>query len=420
MKKTLFSSGLILFSILSILTWNSCVKLEFDEPPPTALCDWHATHTIAELKAKYTGADLVIQDSIIIEGVVIADDSSGNFYRELIVQDETAGIDVRFAVTDLYNDYPMGRQVFIFCKGLTLSNYNGVLQLGEIPEALMDDHICRGVKNKTVTPKTVAIADLDASYIHTLVRIENVQFDDGSAGVTYADPVNLLSVNLSLVECETDNAIIVRNSGYADFAAAITPTGSGAIEAVYSVYQSDQQLFIRHTRDVQMTDSRCEFLLNEGFTGVPDNQDLSLPGWTNVAVKGTRLWRGGSFSGNSFAQATAYQDSNPEMETWLITPYINLDTPKNLSFESAQAFFTHDGLTALISTDFSGNVATATWTPLSCTLATSGDANYDWVPSGTIDLSGYSGIAHVAFRYIGNKTSQTTTFRLDNVRITEQ
>ncbi len=416
MKKN-FLLPVLLFSLLA---FTGCVDLDFDAPPPAPPCEWQVTNTIAELKARYTGTEWLIDEPIIIEGVVVADDSSGNFYRALVIQDATAGIELRFAGTDLYNDYPVGRKMFVNCEGLLLPNYNGVLQLGEIQEALVEDHICRGPKNQVVEPQVVSIADLNASHIHTLIRLEDVQFDDGSAGVTYADAINLQSVNLMLGECDGENTIILRSSGYADFATAVTPTGSGSITAVYSVFQSDQQLFIRNTRDVQMTNPRCDKPLNETFSGVTNNQDISLAGWTNVAIKGTRLWRGGSFSGNNFAQATAFQDTNAEMETWLVTPPINLDTPKKLSFESAQAFFPHNGLSVLISTDFTGNVATATWTPLSCTLATNTNANYDWVPSGTVDLSAFSGTGHIAFRYTGNKTSQTTTFRLDNVKVEEQ
>ena len=416
MKKILFSTALLLFSVF---TWNGCVKADFDEPPSTPLCEWESNTTIAELKALYTGASLVIEDPLIIEGVIVADDSSGNFFRALILQDETAGIEIRFAVTDLYNDYPMWRKLYVNCQGLTLSNYNGVLQLGDVQAALIDKHLCRGAKNQVVTPKVLTIAELNASHIHTLVRLEKVQFDDGSAGQTYANAVALQSRNLTLKECETDDKILVRSSGYSDFANVVSPTGSGSIEAIYSVFQSDQQLFIRNPRDVKMEDPRCESPINETFTGVPDNQDIALPGWTNIAIKGTRLWRGGSFSGNSYAQATAFQDTNAEMETWLVTPPINLDVPKTLSFESAQAFFTHNGLSVLIATDFTGNVATANWTPLSGTIATQGDANYAWVASGPVDLSGFSGTGHVAFRYVGNKTNQTTSYRIDNIRISE-
>lgn len=417
-NRLFFLPGLI--ALLGIFVFPACVDLEFDAPPPAPPCEWEVTNTIAELKARYTGSDWLINEPIIIEGVVVADDSSGNFYRALIIQDATAGIELRFSGTDLYNDYAMGRKVYVNCEGLLLSNYNGVLQLGEIQEALIENHICRGPKNQVVEPKVVTIADLNESLIHTLIRIEDIQFDDGSAGVTYADAVNLQTLNLTLAECSGENTILLRTSGYSDIATAVTPTGSGSVTAIYSVFQSDQQLFLRHVRDVDMPNPRCDKGLFETFSGAASNEDISLAGWTNIAIKGTRLWRGGTFSGNSYAQATAYQDTNAEMETWLVTPPINLDNPKTLSFESAQAFFTHDGLSVLISTDFTGDVAAATWTPLSCNLATSSDNNYDWVASGPVDLSAFSGTGHVAFRYTGNKTNQTTTFRLDNVKVEEQ
>ncbi|MCB9284470.1 MAG: choice-of-anchor J domain-containing protein [Lewinellaceae bacterium] len=422
MKKTLLILGL--FSVLSVLIWNGCVKLEFDAPPATEYCNWQATTTIADLKALYAGADLVIQDPLIFEAVVVADDSSGNFYRSIIVQDATAGIEVRFAVTDLYNDYPVGRKVFVNCQGLTLSNYNGVLQLGEIQEALIDDHICRGPKGQVVEPKVVSIDQLDESYIHTLIKLEDVQFTSGSAGKTYAVSSPPTSVNQLLEECSSGETIILRNSGYADFVNEITPTGSGSITAIYSVYQSDRQLFIRHTRDVDMPNERCVpgigGLLDEDFEGIDVTDNLQIAGWSNIALVGSRVWYGRSYSGNHYAEAEAYQDTNNEMDAWLITPPIDLSTPKTISFESAMAFYKHDGLSVLISTDFSGDVAAATWTALPCTLPISTDTYYEWIPSGPIDLSGYSGTAYVAFRYKGNKTSQTTKYQIDNVKVVEQ
>lgn len=422
MKKTFFLLSLL--SSLAILTWNGCVKLEFDEPPATEYCTWQATSTIADIKSLYAGADLVIQDPLIFEAVVVADDSSGNFYRSIIVQDATAGIEVRFAVTDLYNDYPTGRKVFVNCQGLTLSNYNGVLQLGEIQEALIDDHICRGPKDQVVVARVVTIDQLDESHIHTLIKLEGVQFTAGSAGKTYAVASPPTSVNQLLEECTSGLTIILRNSGYADFVNELTPTGMGSITAVYSVYQSDKQLFIRNTRDVDMPEERCipgfGGLLDEDFEGIDITDNLQIAGWSNIALVGSRVWFGRSFSGDHFAEAEAYQDTNNEMDAWLITPPIDLSTPKTLSFESAMAYWKHDGLSVLISTNFTGDVAAATWTALPCTLPVSTDNYFDWIPSGPIDLSGYTGTAYVAFRYVGNKTIQTTKFRIDDVKVVEQ
>jgi hypothetical protein len=93
-----------------------------------------------------------------------------------------------------------------------------------------------------------------------------------------------------------------------------------------------------------------------------------------------------------------------------------MSSPK-FTFESATAYWEHDGLTVYISTDFNGsNISGATWEELSCNLAGEDDENYDWVDSGIIDLSGYSGTGYVAFKYYGNgNTGLTTSYLIDNV-----
>ena len=103
----------------------------------------------------------------------------------------------------------------------------------------------------------------------------------------------------------------------------------------------------------------------------------------------------------------------------LITPAINLDSPKVLNFESAKAFYNHDGLTVWISTDFDGDVEAATWTQLNCNLAGSGSADHDWVGSDDVDLSSFSGVGHIGFKYEGNNVSATTSYRIDNVEISD-
>jgi hypothetical protein len=178
------------------------------------------------------------------------------------------------------------------------------------------------------------------------------------------------------------------------------------------------QLIIRNSSDVT-TDGLVGGDIDESFTAIADNADVLLPGWANIAVKGTRLWRGKVFSGNHYAQATAYQDVATEMESWLITPAIILDVPKKITFESAYANFVHDGLTVWISSDFDGiNVGNATWTQLFPTIAKSTDTAQAFIPSGDVDLSGFSGQVRVGFKYVGSGPGgQTTSFRIDNVKV---
>jgi len=147
-----------------------------------------------------------------------------------------------------------------------------------------------------------------------------------------------------------------------------------------------------------------------------NDQDINVKGWSNVAVKGTRLWRAKIFDGNAYAQATAYNDSSPEMESWLVTPLLDLDKVSSLQFESSQAFYTHDGMSVWISTDYDGeDPSKASWLPLNCRLAGKSDADHAWIDSGVVDISSYSGKGYIGFKYVGNPASGTTSYRIDNV-----
>lgn len=419
MKSTVYS---FLAVILFAGIWTSC---EDPEPVFPPACDFVANTTIADLKALHTlGTSQVLEEEIIIQGTVVADDKDGNFFRTIVVQDETGGIQILFGATDLYNDYPEGMQIWIKATGLTLSDYNGVIQLGEIPEALLRTYVCKGERDQFREPAVKTIEDLGEGDISTLVVLENVQFAGGSAGVMYADPVNLESINHNLESCLTGNSIIVRTSGYSDFAGETTPTGSGSITAIYSVFGDDEQLFIRNTDDVVFEQDRCEDeaiqSINLNFDDdFNDDDDIFLEGWTNVAVQGSRLWRAQEFDDNLYGQGTAFGDAdNPVMETWLITPRIDLSSPKTLNFESQVGFPVsgHDGLKVYVSADFMGDVGSATWVELSGNIADSNSPDNAWLDSGSIDLSGYGEVINIGFQYVGSgPDGKTSSYRIDNI-----
>lgn len=444
MKKSICYNALF-FSALMLLVLAGCKKKPFDAPPGEIPLDIDLT-TIEQLKALHTLDSIeYIDQDLFIEGVVIGDDKSGNFYKLIVIQDETGGIEVRINTTNLYNDFPIGMKIYVKCKGLWLDDYNGVYQLNGgviddngtlttvgIETALIQDYIIKGKRDQFVTPKVVNINQLSDADVSTLIQLEGVQMVKGDTSKTYADAVGKFSVNLTVEDCDNNN-IILRTSGYASFAGTKVASGNGTIVGVFSVFGQDKQLYIRDLSDVNMSDDRCGGggggptgdpvdEINEGFDIVSNDQDIALDGWGNFAVKGTRLWRGKIYNTTDhYAQVTAYNDSNPEMETWLVTPPIKLDVAKKLSFDSAKAFYTHDGLTVWISTNFDGtNINAANWTQINCNVASSTDGDNAWIPTGDISLAAYSGIGHVAFRYTGAGSGQTGTFRVDNVVVTYQ
>lgn len=430
-----------LLALMAIVFISSCRKDDFDTPPAGGSDpDLTANTTIAQLKAGYVVGNFdSIDTDIIISGVVIADDKSGNFYKTIVIQDSTGGIAIRIDVSDYYTQYPIGRRLFVKCKGLWLGDYNELIQLGgyvdnsnpsqpsvePIPYTLVDNFLFPGVYNINVAPKVVTIPQLLSNmdfYQNTLIQLNQVEFDEPDTGKTYADMVLQQSSNLVINNC-SGGSIELRSSNYATFGGDNVPNGNGSLVSVFSVFGSDAQLYIRDVYDVIMDTTRCAGNppppgsgVNETFSSQTSGSDISLAGWSNLAVTGNRYWRASTFSGDTYAQATAFGSGLPAMESWLITPSFNLSSADTLTFTSSWGFFVHNGLSVWISTDYNGsNFASATWTQLSCTLAVQADGQYVWVPSGNVPLTSFSGTGYIGFKYVGDGTTNTTTWRIDNV-----
>ena len=161
--------------------------------------------------------------------------------------------------------------------------------------------------------------------------------------------------------------------------------------------------------------------LNETFDGYVDYDPIDKNGWVDIMVAGTRAWIAKTYSDNHYAQATGYNSGLSDMETWLITPLVDNNAgDKVLTFKTAMAYWAHssgDPLEVYVSTDFNGsNFESATWEKLSPVLPTSSNSNYEWVASGDVDLSAYTGNVAVAFKYKGSDT-ETTSIQIDDVVI---
>ena len=68
------------------------------------------------------------------------------------------------------------------------------------------------------------------------------------------------------------------------------------------------------------------------------------------------------------------------------------------------------------------NVLGATWISVSANLPSQSNSWYQFVDSGLIDLSSYSGTLHVAFKVTGSGTDQTLdgAYQLDDFTILGQ
>ena len=142
-------------------------------------------------------------------------------------------------------------------------------------------------------------------------------------------------------------------------------------------------------------------------------------GWTQVQVAGNHTWGIKSFSGNNYVSMTGYQGT-PPFDQYLITPPINMDaaTKKSLSFISEVNGYgsTTTKLQVYVITDPAKPAQNAT--ELKVTLPAAPDSGYsDWVSSGQVDLSAYTGVIYIAFRYSATQDQEYATWCVDDVTI---
>jgi hypothetical protein len=264
--KSISRLALLFLGLVAMTTTIQSCKKNFDEPPVEEYPVLTPNATISQIKALHTvgNSPSLINDSLVIEGIVVSSDEKGNFYKQLIIQDDSAGIEIRIEMSSLYTDYPVGRRVWVKCKGLFVGDYQGNHQLtindagDRIPEGMLPQFIVAGAKDQPLVPKTVTIAELKTTvkYRNMLVQLNDVQFATVDTNQNFADAVGGLSVNRSINDC-SGNTVLLRSSGYATFASDKTPLGNGIAVGVHSSFGTDAQLYIREPNDLTMGNTRC-------------------------------------------------------------------------------------------------------------------------------------------------------------------
>ena len=109
----------LLLATCLIIFFQSCIDHTFDEPPGFEPEIVLANGSVGDLLAKWVPESFTeITDDLIISGRVVANDESGNFYKQLVFEDETGGVQIRLDAIGLFNEFPLGRKISVKCQGL--------------------------------------------------------------------------------------------------------------------------------------------------------------------------------------------------------------------------------------------------------------------------------------------------------------
>ncbi|HNF48672.1 MAG TPA: DUF5689 domain-containing protein [Chitinophagales bacterium] len=330
MNTTMIKRFLIAFVAITAITLSSCKKEKYDEPSGNTPDPNLTTITIDSLRKYFTsGLPITITNDVTISGIVTADDKDGNFYKQIVIDDGTAGIPVLIERSYLYTDFPQGRKIYVKCKGLVLGAYHNYLQLGgfvdnstgqpavgNIPSDLADKVIVKGPTGNAVTPIVVTYSQLNNSYQARLIKIQNTEFEEAAVGLPYADIINQQSISRNLNVCDTlpgtDPKIEVRTSNYALFANELVPAGHGDFIGVYSVYNTSKQLTIRNLSDFDFSGgTRCNPITVYSPADISTLRNIYTG--SNVAVGSDLLITGVVISSiadsNNLAQNLTIQDN---------------------------------------------------------------------------------------------------------------
>ncbi len=393
---------------------RSTDEVELDNerfPPPGEDAD---LLTISEIREMFDEGQTTIPDNSRLEGVIISDREYENHpgQNAYLMDENGDGIALRFRDWHSLN---YGHEVRVIVSNMTIAQFQGLMQVEEIPTG--NAHSLG--EGEVPEPTLVTIGELNDNfeqYESTLIHIEDVSVPSANS---YAG---------NLQVSDETGSVNIYTYNWADFADDPVEGGIYHITAIAS-FHFNPQLLLRSLDDMEYVgedDGNDEDMdpvteIDEDFQDYPDHEVIEGNGWTAIAEVGERKWICRTHEGNHYAQATAFGSGDDQNIMWMITPPVDLDASAQpvLEFLTAQAFHTHDGFSVYIATDFDGsNVQDASWESLPATLASGDDPAHAWIESGTIDLSDYSGIVHIAWRYEGSvPNDETGSFRVDEVQL---
>ncbi|CDF81007.1 conserved hypothetical protein [Formosa agariphila KMM 3901] len=407
--------------------------------------------SIASLKQQFVAGEVVqFSSKSVVKGYVTSSDKTGNFYKELYIQDQpsnpTAAIHIVLNQVDSYNQFNVGREVYVLLQDLYLGETaSEILAIGGAEDGSRVDlltenqirtHVFRSSETVEIEPIVLNFSDINENFIGMFVAINNVEFPEHLEGQSYFNAIDDFDTQRKMQRCEgfSYEEFILETSSFSTFKNEILPTQNGTIKGVISKsYGGDDfVLVLNDTKDVILNNPRCTplnaddftIIFEETFNDAVDEETLDIEGWINFAERGHVLWTEQIYSKNGYAEFGTFGATDTQNVAWLISPGIHMDEQENefLNFKMAQHHITsvRNKIEVLVSTDFNGtDVLNATWTEIEAKVPTKYDEWYAFKDSGLIDISQYSGTLYIAFKVTGSGTNEALdgSYQLDDFRV---
>lgn len=231
-----------------------------------------------QVRQLYNGRQATqIEGKLAISGVVVSSDESGNFYKEIYIQDHptnpTEGIKVMIDRRELHNKYNIGREVYLNISGLFVGEANrgdGVIAIGggedddelvAMSEQQSIERVLRTKNNFEIGEKTIALAELTETHIGLFVTLKSVHFLSEEHGQPLVAAKDWYDTQREIAQCaeNTKTSFLLETSRFANFSEMPIPNGAirvrGIITKTYN--GSDLVLALNAYEDISPDDPSC-------------------------------------------------------------------------------------------------------------------------------------------------------------------
>ena len=281
--------------LAALLSFASCMN-DFDSEAVstnefTAENVGEPNTTITEVRTRFSAAIgnsswEAVDEDLVLEGVVTANDISGNLYQQILIQEvgqdgtlrtDVPGIMVGMkGLSNFYTIFPVGQRIRINLKGLYVGGYgkqakigqpyintNGAMRMGPMAWPYVKTNIQKvGTPNPTlVTAREITAADLTSGNIDKLtpmlVMMKGVTIPDAASidktqhSFAYtADPtVYSVEHRIKFSDGTTPSTCSLYTSTSANFACEVMPKGTVTLYGMLGRYSS-YQMQLRDINDV--------------------------------------------------------------------------------------------------------------------------------------------------------------------------
>lgn len=214
-------------------------------------------------------------EHIYIKGRVISSDESGNVFKSIVIQDETAALAFSVNAYNLFLDHRVGQEMVVDLTGMYVGKYNNLMQMGwpdEYQDGLQTTFMspeffkAHVENNGLPDPSKVIVHQLDAisdipngtegliEWQSQLVRCNDVTFvpkanpNDASELVT---TFGIYKTNMNQGLLLAGQELTLRVSGYADFVNEKMPTDPCDATFLLSYFGTGWQFMLMNTSDIE-------------------------------------------------------------------------------------------------------------------------------------------------------------------------